>query len=145
MEVLRSLYILLGLTQLLCSGSCLTHDSAAVSFSLQQLVQRRDVRLRHLQRLVLGELAVVAEGGDDVTEAVEGVVEAIHAAALPRVGGQTPSLGDVPGGGWSGAVLAVALAEGMPPRLLVVAVLVTRRPGRQFHRSLDHGKLLVLG
>lgn len=107
---------------------------------MQQLVQRRDVRLRHLQRLVLGELAVVAEGGDDVAEPVERVVEAVHAASLPSVGGQAPSLGDVPGGGWSRPVLAVALAR-VPPRLLVV----TWRPGRQLHRALDGGQLRVLG
>lgn len=40
--------------------------SQEFSFPLQQLVQRRDIRLRHLQSLEFAELSVIAEARHDV-------------------------------------------------------------------------------
>lgn len=59
---------------------------------LKQLGQGVDVDLGHLQGLVLGQLLVVVEGRDNVAQLVEGVVQPVHPASLPRVGRQPPLL-----------------------------------------------------
>lgn len=51
-----------------------------------------DVGLRHLQRLILGQLVIAAQIGDDLAQPLERVVEAVHAAPLACVGGDPPPL-----------------------------------------------------
>lgn len=62
-------------------------DERPATRSLEQIVQRRDVRLGHLQRLVLGQLPVVAERGQHGAESVESLVQVLHAPAFAGVGG----------------------------------------------------------
>lgn len=56
----------------------------------QQLGQLGDVDLRHLQRVVLGQLLLVLQRRDDAPQLVEGLVQAVHPPALPGVGGHAP-------------------------------------------------------
>ena len=60
--------------------------------SLEQFGQGSDVRLRHLQRFEFGEFAIAAQRRDHFPQSFEGVVEAVHAPSLPRVGRQSPLL-----------------------------------------------------
>lgn len=67
---------------------------AAGALLLEQLAERSDVNLRHLQRLGLGQLLVTLQVRDDAPEPVEGDVEAQHPLPLPCVGSESaPSLG----------------------------------------------------
>lgn len=54
---------------------------------LKQLSQGSNVRLCHLESFVLAQLPVVAQVGDVLPQAVEGVVEAVHPLPLPSVSG----------------------------------------------------------
>ena len=55
--------------------------------------QGADISLGHLKRFELGEFAVAAERGHDLTESLERVVEAVHATPFSGVGSQ-PTLLD---------------------------------------------------
>lgn len=57
---------------------------------MQQLVQRRDISLRHLQSLELAQLSVVAQTRYHVPQPVERVVQTVHPSSFPRVRGQPP-------------------------------------------------------
>lgn len=59
---------------------------------LDELGQRRDVGLRHLQGVVLRELLIVAQLREDGPKTVEGLVEVVHPAALAGVGGEAALL-----------------------------------------------------
>lgn len=61
---------------------------------MEQLGQRVDVNLRHLQSLVFGKLLVVVERRDDAAQLVERVVEPVHASPFARVGCHSPLLLD---------------------------------------------------
>ena len=52
---------------------------------VEELPERPDVGLRHLERLELAELPVVAEGGDVLAQPLEGVVQPVHPLPLARV------------------------------------------------------------
>ena len=52
---------------------------------VEELPERSDVGLRHLERLELAELPVVAEGGDVLAQPLEGVVQPVHPLPLARV------------------------------------------------------------
>lgn len=56
---------------------------------VQKVVQGQYVGLGHLQRLVLGQLPVLAELRKERPEPVERLVEVLHSSALPGVGGQS--------------------------------------------------------
>lgn len=58
--------------------------------SLQKIPECHDIGLRHLEGLELGELVVGAEGGYDLSEPVEGLVEAVHSAPLAGVRREPP-------------------------------------------------------
>uniref|UniRef100_A0A3B3BQZ0 IRS-type PTB domain-containing protein n=1 Tax=Oryzias melastigma TaxID=30732 RepID=A0A3B3BQZ0_ORYME len=51
----------------------------------QQLRQLRDVNLRHLQGVILGQLFLVFQRWNDAPQLVEGFVQAVHPPPLPRV------------------------------------------------------------
>lgn len=56
----------------------------------QQIAQRRNVGLRHLQCLVLGQLPIVSTRGKMLPQPVEGLVQPIHALPFPCIGRQAP-------------------------------------------------------
>lgn len=62
--------------------------------SLQEFTQSRDVRLSHLQSLVLGQLPVFADGWNDVPKTIEREVQTLHPPAFPRIRRQPPLLND---------------------------------------------------
>lgn len=56
----------------------------------QQLRQLRDVNLRHLEGVVLGQLLLVFQGRDDAAQLVESFVQPVHPPPLPGVGRDAP-------------------------------------------------------
>lgn len=85
---------------------------------MQEFGEGSDVRLRHLQRLELGELLVAADGGNDLPKAVEGLVQTVHPATLPSIRCQPPLPQDV---------LRHRLRRGPFPRPAGLAPAVSRR------------------
>ncbi len=67
-----------------CQGRILWHRSG------EELRELADVALRHLERFVLGQLALRTEAGQHSPQPVEALVEHVHAPALPGVGRQAP-------------------------------------------------------
>lgn len=60
---------------------------------LEQLAERGDINLRHLERLGLGQLLVALQVGDDAPQPVEGNIEPEHPPPLTGVGSEaSPSL-----------------------------------------------------
>ena len=65
-----------------------------VNHTRQELRQLSDVDLRHLEGVILGQLPLVFQGGDDAPQLVERLVQAVHPPPLPGVGCDAPvSLG----------------------------------------------------
>ena len=65
--------------------TCPKTSSAGVICTVQNILQRRDVRLGHLQCLVLGQLSVGAGRGHHFSQSVEGDIETFHASAFSSV------------------------------------------------------------
>ena len=59
---------------------------------LEQLAQGRDVTLRHLQRFVLGKLAIVAQRRHNIPELIERRVQVVHAPPFAGIGRQAALL-----------------------------------------------------
>lgn len=62
--------------------------------SLQEFAQGRDVRLRHLQSLVLGQLPVFTNGWNNVPKTIEREVQTLHPPAFPCICRHPPLLDD---------------------------------------------------
>lgn len=102
---------------------------------VQQIVQRCDVSLCHLKSLVLGQLSILPQLRQERPQPIERLVQILHPASLPRIGGQPP----LPQHYRRDAVLIAAhhRRHRVPATLLVVeavvrvTVLVAGRRGRR--------------
>ena len=82
-----------GLNQIPPGGLIWT-PALRANHACQELRQLGDVDLRHLEGVILGQLPLVFQGGDDAPQLVERLVQAVHPPPLPGVGRDAPvSLG----------------------------------------------------
>ena len=88
----------------------------------------------HLKSFEFGQFAVAAQGGHDLAEPFERVVQAVHSSAFPRVGGQSALLDHLDGRHFGGTSPVTAAPVGIvfgSPRRPRLALSLGRRPGRR--------------